>query len=235
MLALAPHIEDRIAPRAQVSLDLSAAPVKLPKGGEPLEQLIRALVAQTSALLPRGRGSLMIRSESRDLGAKETERAEISPRSRKNPPKNETEKVKREARDAELKAEIAEIETRLEAGGLKIGITSVLGSQYQQQVNNDEVEIQPAADALRQVLPELAACDVRILLAHATVDETQALARQFPEFSLLVTADGADEPPAQPEAIPNTTTRLVEVGHKGMYVVVAGLYDDPREPLRRAR
>ena len=40
----------------------------------------------------------------RDLGAKETERAEISPRSRKNPPKNEAEKAKREQRDAALKA-----------------------------------------------------------------------------------------------------------------------------------
>src|SRR6185503_7900103 len=51
----------------------------------------------------------------RDLGAKETERAEISPRSRKNPPKDETEKSKRERRDAELKADIGEIESRLEA------------------------------------------------------------------------------------------------------------------------
>jgi hypothetical protein len=55
----------------------------------------------------------------RDLGAKESERAEISPRSRKNPPKNEAEKAKREQRDAELKAEIAEIESRLETGRLE--------------------------------------------------------------------------------------------------------------------
>jgi len=61
----------------------------------------------------------------RDLGAKESERAEISPRSRKNPPKNETEKAKREQRDAELKAEIAEIESRLEAGGLKAKLVEV--------------------------------------------------------------------------------------------------------------
>ncbi len=61
----------------------------------------------------------------RDLGAKETERAEISPRSRKNPPKDEAEKAKREKRDAELKAEIAEIEARLEAGGLKAKLAEV--------------------------------------------------------------------------------------------------------------
>jgi DNA ligase (NAD+) len=61
----------------------------------------------------------------RDLGAKEAERAEISPRSRKNPPKDEADKVKREKRDAELKAEIAEIESRLEAGGLKAKLVEV--------------------------------------------------------------------------------------------------------------
>ncbi len=58
----------------------------------------------------------------RDLGAKEAERAEISPRSRKNPPKNDAEKAASEKRDAELKAEIAEIESRLDAGGLKARI-----------------------------------------------------------------------------------------------------------------
>jgi DNA ligase (NAD+) len=61
----------------------------------------------------------------RDLGAKETERAEISPRSRKNPPKNETEKAARQQRDDALKAEIAEIEARLEAGGLKAKLVEV--------------------------------------------------------------------------------------------------------------
>jgi DNA ligase (NAD+) len=61
----------------------------------------------------------------RDLGAKESERAEISPRSRKNPPKNEAEKAKREQQDAALKAEIADIESRLEAGGLKARMVEV--------------------------------------------------------------------------------------------------------------
>jgi DNA ligase (NAD+) len=60
-----------------------------------------------------------------ELGAKEAERAEISPRSRKNPPKTEAEKAKREQHDAELKAEIAEIESRQDAGGLKAKLVEV--------------------------------------------------------------------------------------------------------------
>jgi DNA ligase (NAD+) len=69
-------------------------------------------------------GSEVLR-DIRDLGAKESERAEISPRSRKNPPKDEKEKTAREKRDAELKAAIAEIESRLETGGLKAKLAEV--------------------------------------------------------------------------------------------------------------
>jgi DNA ligase (NAD+) len=61
----------------------------------------------------------------RDLGAKETEHAEISPRSRKNPPKNETEKAARERRDERLKEEIVAIEARLARGGLKAKMVEV--------------------------------------------------------------------------------------------------------------
>jgi hypothetical protein len=104
----------------------------------------------------------------------------------------------------------------VEAGGLKLGITSVLGAEYQQQVNNAEVVIQPAAKALAQVMGQLKGCDVRILLAHATTDESKALAKQFPAFDLVVTADGADTPKPQPDKIAGSKARLIEVGHKGM-------------------
>jgi DNA ligase (NAD+) len=59
------------------------------------------------------------------LGAKEGERAEISPRSRKNPPKTAAEKAARGQRDTALKQEIAEVEARLDAGGLKARLPEV--------------------------------------------------------------------------------------------------------------
>lgn len=61
----------------------------------------------------------------RELGAKEGERAEISPRSRRNPPKTDAERTHREQRDATLKQEIAEIESRLAADGLKARLPEV--------------------------------------------------------------------------------------------------------------
>jgi hypothetical protein len=123
----------------------------------------------------------------------------------------------------------------VEAGGLKLGITSVLGDAYQQQVNNPEVVMQPAAGALAKVVGQLRDCDVRILLAHATVDETKALAKRFPQFDVVVTSDGRDVPPQQPEKIEGSKARLIEIAPKAMYVIVAGFYDDPNEPVRYQR
>lgn len=61
----------------------------------------------------------------RTLGDKEAERAEVSPRSRRNPPKTEQERAEREQREVALKAEIAAIEERLETGGIKARLPEV--------------------------------------------------------------------------------------------------------------
>jgi len=63
--------------------------------------------------------------EIRDLAAKETERAEISPRSRRNPPRTEAEREDRERREAVLKQEVEDLEARLAAGGLKARMPEV--------------------------------------------------------------------------------------------------------------
>jgi len=71
LLDLAPRIEDRIAPRAAVTLDLCEARIVLREALVSLEELICTVVAQASAALPRGRGALLLRSEQRELGARE--------------------------------------------------------------------------------------------------------------------------------------------------------------------
>lgn len=81
-------------------------------------------LAQTHESLDALAASEVLR-DIRDLGAKESERQEISPRSRKNPPKDDAEKQARELRDAELKSEIAALEARLAAGGLKARLPEV--------------------------------------------------------------------------------------------------------------
>jgi ribosomal protein L40E len=123
----------------------------------------------------------------------------------------------------------------VEQGGLRIGITSALGDKYREQVSNSEIEISPAAEALAKVVGELADCDIQVLLANATVEESIELAKQFPQFDFVVTADGGDEPPNEAKPIPGANAKLIEVGHKGMFAVVLGFYDDPDTPVRYQR
>lgn len=125
-----------------------------------------------------------------------------------------------------------------ESGGKKIGVTSVLGKKHQAALQNatDIVWVEPEK-ALQVILPKLEQehCDLLVLLVHADPTEAQELSRKFPQFRLVAATGGAEEPPLGAREIPGSGAQLIEVGHKGMYVAVVGLYDDPEEPFRFQR
>jgi Cytochrome c554 and c-prime len=128
----------------------------------------------------------------------------------------------------------------VEAGGMRIGITSVLGAKEVAALKNtSDITLLDPKQAIPQVLPELLneKCDQLVLLAYAEPKEAKELARRFHEFHWVVAAHGADEPPSTPEMIEGAggDTHLIEVGHKGMYVVVVGLYKDAVPPFRYQR
>ncbi len=104
-------------------------------------------------------------------------------------------------------------------------------------MNNNDIQFKPAAEALAEVMPELekAKCDVLVLLSNAKLDASKALAKKFPQFNFVLSAGGADEPPDHPMLIEGTQTRLIEVGHKGQYAIVIGLFDDAKQPARYQR
>jgi len=124
----------------------------------------------------------------------------------------------------------------VEAGGLRFGIVSVLGDTEAKQVRNDAVEIIPAVQGIERAAAELkvANCNHQILLSWAKPEETKALSARFPQFDIVVTAGGADEPPADLPTLPGGA-RLVELGHKGMFAVAVAFFDDPQTPLRSQR
>jgi hypothetical protein len=124
----------------------------------------------------------------------------------------------------------------VEAGGLKFGIVSVLGDAEAKQVRNDAIEILPAAQGLAAAASELekANCTHQILLSWASPEETKSLAARFPRFDIVVTAGGADEPPAELPVLPGGA-RLIELGHKGMFAVAVAFFDDSARPLRSQR
>jgi hypothetical protein len=125
----------------------------------------------------------------------------------------------------------------VERGGRKIGITAVLGDALHDEINNPDITLVPAAEGLTQALAHLEEeqCDLLVLLSHAAREETLALAGEFPQFRVVVTAEGNEEPPFVPESVPDSSAWLVEVGHKGMFLVAIGLFDDPSQPLRYQR
>ncbi|RLS80079.1 MAG: hypothetical protein DWI03_00415 [Planctomycetota bacterium] len=124
----------------------------------------------------------------------------------------------------------------VEAGGLKIGVTSVLGDKEAERVRSGDVEVTAAAAALAEVAPQLAkaGCAHQVLLSWASADETKALAARYPQFDIVVTAGGADEPPRELPVLPGGA-RLVELGHKGMFTIAIGFFADAKNPLRSQR
>ena len=115
----------------------------------------------------------------------------------------------------------------VEVGGVRVGVTSILGAEYQERVDSDEIELGDPAEYIEKVLPQLRdEADLLVLLSHGTADESRALAERFADFDIVATAGGAEEPPRDAEAIGDGKTWLVEMGHKGMYAAVVGLFDD---------
>jgi hypothetical protein len=115
----------------------------------------------------------------------------------------------------------------VEVGGLKVGVTTVLGTREAAMFRNPDVEVVPAAEALATVAPQLVAagCDQQVLLAWASPEEASELAAAWPQFGIVATAGGADEPPLEPRRLPGGGL-LVELGHKGMFAVAVGLFAD---------
>jgi hypothetical protein len=94
----------------------------------------------------------------------------------------------------------------------------------------------PPEEALATVAPQLAAakCDVQVLIVHGDPQEAADLSRRFPQFQIVGTSGGAEEPPKQPETIQGSGAVLMEAGHKGMYATVLAFFDDA-DPKKRNR
>ncbi len=126
----------------------------------------------------------------------------------------------------------------VEAGGMKIGVTSVIGKKELAGLQNaTDLKFVDPEQALADVVPQMkaAGCDQFVLLAQAEPEEAKELARRFREFHWILAAHGAEEPPKEAARIDGTDAYLVEVGHKGMFAAVVGLYKNGMPPFRYQR
>jgi hypothetical protein len=119
----------------------------------------------------------------------------------------------------------------------KIGITSVLGDEYAKDVSNEYITITSVDKGLTKALQAIdrEACDVKILIAHASLDETRDIVKRFPYFDVVLTSGGYGEPTYRPETVPGIKTQIVQAGAKGMYAGIVGLFHDVSQPIRYQR
>ena len=122
----------------------------------------------------------------------------------------------------------------VEKGGRKIGITGVVGKEHKDKIKNSEMEFFDPIERLQPVVKEMKGkgCDYIVLLAHASLEESREIATQVDDVDLVVTAGGYGEPTLLPEKIEGTKALMVQVGVKGMYGGIVGLFSDEEEPVR---
>ncbi|MEM7312456.1 MAG: multiheme c-type cytochrome [Planctomycetota bacterium] len=126
----------------------------------------------------------------------------------------------------------------IEAGGIKVGITSVLGAEKQESINNSDVILSEPLQGLKKVIPEMKAAGTQfyVLLAHASVKETQKIVQAIPNtFHLVVTAGGAGEPTLEPVRLPKSKSRIIQVGTKGKFAGIFGVFNNPKQPVMYER
>ncbi|MFO1063782.1 MAG: multiheme c-type cytochrome [Pirellulales bacterium] len=126
----------------------------------------------------------------------------------------------------------------IEANGRRIGVTAALGDSLRKKLTqNDDVSTSDPIEALKKVMVDLkqAKCDYNVLLAHASLEESAEMARAVPGFNLVVTAGGYGEPTYKPEPIEKSDAVMVQVGTKGMYVGLLGIYPGSDTPVRYQR
>ena len=123
-------------------------------------------------------------------------------------------------------------------GKHKVGVTSVIGASFRKEIAPDganvDITIDDPATALPNVLKELQTQkpDLLVLLSHGTLAEGKALAKQFPQFELVVSSGGSEEPEFD-NPLKIGSTLFVQVGHKGKFTGVVGLFpEDSKNRLR---
>lgn len=132
--------------------------------------------------------------------------------------------------------------TLIEAGGVRIGVTSVMSDSVRRLAISDkkdnddglkDITWKPPGETLPAVLKLMDDEQVafRVLLSQSSLEESRALASEFPTFDLIVSAQGFGEGEARPEQI--GSVRLLQVGEKGRTAGVLGIFPD--EPDHRTR
>lgn len=126
----------------------------------------------------------------------------------------------------------------VKAGRHTIGVTAILDPGLARPLETagalDDVTIQPPEAVLPGVIDSLVGdgATLLVLLSHARLEKSLALAERFPRFDLVVSAGGPEDPLTENPRQVGTTT-VITVGQKGKYAGVVGLIPGNERPQFR--
>jgi hypothetical protein len=124
---------------------------------------------------------------------------------------------------------------RLKRGPLTIGVTSVTDlADLDKLVDPDKDAVltaKPADAAAKEALAALEKdTDIQVLMVQGSPEVAQKLAEANPGYDIVVATSPFADPEKEPKTLNGGKTMLVQVGRKGQYVGVVGLYKsgDPK-------
>ncbi len=128
------------------------------------------------------------------------------------------------------------------AGPVKLGVTAVIDPEsLRKLVDPDQELLLPTVKRPEEVLPDVLAAlepksDYQVLMVQGPPALARRLAAAYPGFDIVVaTAETADPLTPEPDRLNGGKTWLIDVGQRGKYVGVFGLYPKESERLRYQR
>lgn len=114
----------------------------------------------------------------------------------------------------------------IEQNGIRIGVTSVVDTSSLSSLD-EKIKTKQPEERLNAILVNLKkeSCDHLILIAHGSDQFVEGLIANFPDFDVIVSGDSPTTPPLEPRRTENGQL-VIEVGEKGKYAVVLGIYGE---------